>query len=110
MWTILAAMSMAAEAPRVVTLPQRARPAATAVRKRPARRVAGVRRKTSARLCVTGTCSVAAASPYRLTGVQTTEFSGKLNAVRSTGMPCGLQGAPVCPSKGGQKIVQTAID
>lgn len=108
MLSLLLALSVAGE-PRIVTLPKRARPAAT-VRKRPARKVA--RRMLlpqPAKLCLTGTCSVSAAPGYRLTGVTTPERSGKMEVVRSTGLACGVQGAPVCPKKG-QELLSTGID
>ena len=105
--SLLLALSVAGE-PRIVTLPKRARPTAT-VRKRSARKVARRALPQPAKLCVTGSCSVSAAPGYRLTGVTTTEHSGKMDVVRSTGMPCGVQGAPVCPKKG-QEVLSTHID
>lgn len=105
MLSLLLALSVAGE-PRIVTLPKRARPAAT-VRKRPARKVA--RRALPQPVCLTGACSVSAAPGYRLTGVATPERSGKMEVVRSTGLACGVQGAPVCPKKG-QELLSTGID
>lgn len=106
MLSLLLALSVAGEAPKIVTLPKRARPAATA-RKRTMR----VRRTLPqpARLCLTGTCTRSAAPGYRLTGTAASERSGKMDVVRSTGMPCGVQGAPVCPRKG-QELLTTRID
>lgn len=109
MLSLLLAMSAAVETPRVVTLPKRARPAAAMVRKRTARK-APVKRVRSAKLCVTGHCMPAAASPYRLTGVVEPKFSGKMDAVaKQTRMACGIQGAPVCPGRG-TEVVSTPID
>lgn len=107
MLSLLLALSVAGE-PRIVTLPKRARPAAT-VRKRASRKVARRPLPQPAKLCLTGTCTASAAPGYRLTGVTTPERSGKMDVVRSTGMPCGVQGAPVCPKKG-QELLATGID
>lgn len=108
MLSLLLALSVAGEPPRIVTLPKRARPAAT-IRKRASRKVARRPLPQPAKLCVTGTCSQSAAPGYRLTGVATSERSGKMDVVRSTGLPCGVQGAPVCPRKG-QELLATGID
>ncbi|MCP3729719.1 hypothetical protein M9978_04685 [Sphingomonas sp. MG17] len=109
MLSLLLALSAAVDTPRVVTLPKRARPAAVVVRKRTVRR-APVKRMRSAKLCVTGKCLPAAESPYRLTGLIEPKFSGKLDAVaKQTKMACGVQGAPVCPSKGAE-LVSAPID
>lgn len=109
MLSLLLAMSATVETPRVVTLPNRARPAATSVRKRAVRR-APVKRVRSAKLCVTGSCQPIAASPYRLTGIVEPRYSGKLDAVaKQTRMACGVQGAPVCPGRG-TELVSTPID
>lgn len=107
MLSLLLALSVAGE-PRIVTLPKRARPTAT-VRKRPARKVARRALPQPAKLCLTGACSVSAAPGYRLTGVARPERSGKMEVVRSTGLACGVQGAPVCPKKG-QELLSTGID
>lgn len=107
MLSLLLALSVAGE-PRIVTLPKRARPAAT-VRKRAPRKVARRTLPQPAKLCLTGACTASAAPGYRLTGVTTSERSGKMDVVRSTGMPCGVQGAPVCPKKG-QELLATGID
>lgn len=116
MLSLLLAMSAAIETPRMVTLPARARPVAAQVRhraapgrKRTARRAPATRVR-SAKLCVTGSCTPAAASPYRLTGLTEPRFSGKLDAVaKQTRMACGVQGAPVCPSRGAE-LVSAPID
>ncbi|WP_447728168.1 hypothetical protein [Sphingomonas koreensis] len=108
MLSLLLALSVSGEPPRIVTLPKRARPAAT-VRKRSARKVAPRVLPQPARLCLTGTCSRSAAPGYRLTSVATPERSGKMDVVKSTGLPCGVQGAPVCPRKG-QELLATSID
>ena len=109
MLSLLLALSIAGEPPRIVTLPKRARPAAT-VRKRAAARKVGRRPLPQpAKLCLTGTCAASAAPGDRLTGVTDPGHSGKLDVVKSTGMPCGVQGAPVCPRKG-QELLHTRID
>lgn len=110
MLSLLLAMSVAIETPRIVTLPKRARPAASAaVRKRAARR-APARPINNAKLCVTGSCTPVATSPYRLTGADDTRFSGKLDVVnKQTRMACGVQGAPVCPGRG-TELVSAPID
>lgn len=108
MLSLLLAMSAAVDTPRVVTLPKRARPAVAVapVRKRAARRAPAV----SAKLCVTGSCTPAAASPYRLTGITGAGYSGKLDVVdKQSRMACGVVGAPVCPGRG-TKLVTEAID
>jgi len=108
MLSLLLALSVAGEPPKIVTLPKRARPAAT-VRKRVPRKIVRRPLPQPAKLCVTGTCSQSAAPGDRLTGLTTTEHSGKMDVVRSTGIPCGVQGAPVCPKKG-QELLSTRID
>lgn len=108
MLSLLLALSVAGEPPKIVTLPKRARPVAS-VRKRGARKVAARPLPQPAKLCVTGTCSQSAAPGYRLTGVTTSEHSGKMDVVRSSGLPCGVHGAPVCPKKG-QELLHTRID
>lgn len=108
MLSLLLALSVAGEPPKIVTLPKRARPAAT-VRKRSGRKVARRPLPQPAKLCVTGTCSQSATPGYRLTGVTASEHSGKMDVVRSTGLPCGVNGAPVCPKKG-QELLHTRID
>lgn len=106
MLSLLLAMTAAVEAPRIVTLPKRARPAAVAVRKR----AAPVKRARSAKLCVTGACTPAAPSRYRLTGMSEPRFNGKLDTVaKQNRMACGIQGAPVCPGRG-TELVSTPID
>eukprot|EP01136_Pigoraptor_vietnamica_P025560 Opistho-1_new@7052 len=105
--SLLLALSVAGE-PRIVTLPKRARPTAT-VRKRSARKVARRPLPQPAKLCLTGTCSQSAAPGHRLTGITPSEHSGKMDVVRSTGLPCGVQGAPVCPNKG-REVLTTGID
>lgn len=106
MFSLLLAMSAAVETPRIVTIPKRARPAATApVRKRAVRQARKVPAKPlrTAKLCVTGSCTPAAASPYRLTDSSEARFNGKLDVVgKQTKMACGVQGAPICPSRGAQ--------
>ena len=106
--SLFLALSVAAEPPRIVTLPKRARPAVTA-RKRPARKIVRRVLPQPAKLCLTGTCSASAAPGYRLTGVSTPERSGKMDVVKSTGLACGVQGAPVCPKKG-PELLTTGID
>jgi len=108
MLSLLLALSVAGEPPKIVTLPKRARPA-VAVRKRAARKPVRRSLPQPAALCVTGSCSRSAAPGDRLTGVTTREHSGKMDVVRSAGMPCGVQGAPVCPKKG-QELLHTRID
>lgn len=108
MLSLLLALSVAGEPPKIVTLPKRARPAAT-VRKRVARKAVRRPLPQPARLCLTGTCGQSAAPGYRLSGAAGSERSGKLDVVKSTGMPCGVQGAPVCPRKG-QELLHTSID
>ena len=105
--SLVLALSVAGE-PRIVTLPKRARPVAV-VRKRSPRKLARRPLPQPAKLCLTGTCSRSAAPGYRLTGVTGAERSGKMDVVRSTGLPCGVQGAPVCPRKG-QELLATGID
>jgi CelD/BcsL family acetyltransferase involved in cellulose biosynthesis len=108
MLTLLLAVSAAVETPRIVTIPKRARPAVTAsTRKRaaarPARKApAKVARMT--KLCVTGNCTPAAASPYRLAHTGEVRFNGK-----QTRMKCGIEGAPVCPSRARQ-LTSVPID
>jgi hypothetical protein len=105
--SLVLALSVAGE-PRIVTLPKRARPAAT-VRKRAPRKVVRRILPQPAKLCLTGACSASAAPGYRLTGVATPERSGKMDVVKSTGLACGVQGAPVCPRKG-QELLATGIN
>jgi hypothetical protein len=114
MLTLLLAVSAAVETPRIVTIPKRARPAVTAsTRKRaaarPARKApAKVARMT--KLCVTGNCTPAAASPYRLADTGEVRFNGKLDVVgKETRMKCGIEGAPVCPSRARQ-LTSVPID
>lgn len=108
MLSLLLAMAAAVETPRVVTLPKRARPAATA-RKRTAR-AAPAKRVHSAKLCVTGRCTPAAPSAFRLTGLVESRFDGKLDTVaKQNRMACGIQGAPVCPGRG-TRLVSAPID
>lgn len=90
MLSLLLALSVAGEPPKIVTLPKRARPAAV-VRKRTARKAVRRAVPQPASLCLTGSCSQSAAPGDRLTGVTTQEHSGKMDVVRSTGMPCGVQ-------------------
>lgn len=109
MLSLLLAMTAAVETPRIVTLPKRARPAATQSR-RPIARKVPTRPVRSAKICVTGTCTAAAASPYRLTGLVEPRYSGKLDVVaKDSRMACGIQGAPVCPGRG-TKLVTAPID
>ena len=108
MLTLLFALSVAGDPPRVVTLPRRARPAAT-VRKRTARKIARKPAPQQVTLCVTGSCTPVAGTSYRLTGANAPAWSGKMDVVKSAGMPCGVQGAPVCPRKG-QELLSTRID
>lgn len=108
MLSLLLALSMAGEPPKIVTLPKRARPAVT-VRKRTMRKAARPPLPQPATLCLTGTCTRSAAPGYRLTGALVAEHSGKMEVVRSAGMPCGVQGAPVCPKKG-REVLSTRID
>ena len=108
MLSLLLALSVAGEPPKIVTLPKRARPAAV-VRKRTARKVARRTMPQPAMPCLTGTCTQSAAPGYRLTGASSVEHSGKMDVVKSTGIPCGVQGAPVCPRKG-QELLHTRID
>jgi len=108
MLSLLLALSIAGEPPKIVTLPKRARPAAT-VRKRAVRKPVRRVLPQPAKLCVTGTCTLSAAPGDRLNGVTSSQRSGKMDVVRSTGMPCGVQGAPVCPKKG-QELLSTHID
>lgn len=108
MLSLLLALSVAGEPPKIVTLPKRARPSAV-VRKRAARKPVRRPLPQPASLCLTGSCSQSAAPGDRLTGVTTREHSGKMEVVRSAGMPCGVQGAPVCPKKG-QELLHTRID
>lgn len=111
MLSLLLAMSAAVETPRVetprvVTLPKQARPAAV-VRKRAVRKT---KRARSAKLCVTGSCTPQAASPYRLTGIVEPRYSGKMDVVaKDSRMACGIQGAPVCPGRG-TRLVSAPID
>jgi hypothetical protein len=104
MLALLFALSVAGDPPRVVTLPRRARPAAS-VRKRMARKPA----PQQVKLCLTGSCTAVAGTSYRLTGANAPAWSGKMDVVKSAGMPCGVQGAPVCPRKG-QELLSTRID
>lgn len=112
MFSLLLAMSAAVETPRIVTLPKRARPA-TIVRKRaPVRqaRRAPAKPVRGPTLCVTGSCTPAAASPYRLTDTNEVRFNGKLDVLgKQTKMACGVQGAPVCPGRGTQ-LTSVPID
>lgn len=108
MLTLLIALSVAAEPARVVTLPRRQMRVAT-VRKRAARKpVARVLPRPS-QLCVTGACTPAIETSYRLTGSSAVGWSAKMDVVKSTGVPCGLQGAPVCPKKG-RRLLHASID
>jgi len=108
MLSLLLALSVAGEPPKIVTLPKRARPAAT-VRKRAPRKLVRRALPQPAKLCLTGTCTQSAAPGDRLTSVVVSPHSGKMDVVKSTGMPCGVQGAPVCPRKG-QELLSTRID
>lgn len=108
MLSLLLVLSVAGEPPKIVTLPKRARPAIT-VRKRTERKAVGRTLPQPAKFCLTGTCTQSAAPGYRLTGVTGTQRSGKMEVVKSAGMPCGVQGAPVCPRKG-QELLHTRID
>lgn len=108
MLSLLLALSVAGEAPRVVTLPKRARPAA-AMRKRAPRKAMRKPAPRQVKLCLTGACTPVAGANYRLTGTAAPAWSGKLDVVRSKGVPCGVQGAPVCPAKG-SPLVRTNID
>lgn len=107
MLTLLIALSVASEPPQVVTLPRQARTAVT--RKRTARKPAPRVLPRPSQLCVTGACSPAIETSYRFTGPSATAWSGKMDVVKSTGVPCGLQGAPVCPKKG-RRFLQANID
>lgn len=107
MLTLLIALSVASEPLRVVTLPRQAR--ATALRKRTARKPAPRILPRPSQLCVTGNCSPAIETSYRFTGPSTTAWSAKMDVVKPTGVPCGLQGAPVCPKKGRQ-FLHASID
>lgn len=108
MLSLLLALSVAGEPPKLVTLPRRARPAAV-VRKRPARKLVRRALPQPAAMCLTGTCTQSAAPGYRLAGTSRFERSGKMDVVKSTGLPCGVQGAPVCPKKG-TRLVNTRLD
>ncbi|WP_343520886.1 hypothetical protein [Sphingomonas sp.] len=108
MLTLLIALSVASEPPRVVTLPRRQVRVAT-VRKRAPRKPAARALPQPAQLCVTGSCAPAIETSYRLTGSSAVGWSPKMDVVRSTGVPCGLQGAPVCPKKG-RRFLQASID
>lgn len=46
---------------------------------------------------------------YRLTDLPSERFNGKDLAVRDFGMPCGVVGAPVCPSNG-LPVLKSAVD
>ena len=46
---------------------------------------------------------------FRLTDLPDETPNGKLLAVRNTGMACGINGAPVCPSKG-MPVVKAPLD
>lgn len=107
MLTLLFALSVASEPPRVVTLPRQARAATT--RKRPARTPAPRILPQPSQLCVTGSCTPAVETSYRLTGPRAAAWSAKMDVVKSTGVPCGLQGAPVCPKKG-RRFLHASID
>ena len=108
MLSLLLALSVAGDPPKIVTLPKRARPAAV-VRKRATRKIARRPLPQPASLCVTGAFTQSAGPGYRLTGVTAARHSGKMDVVKSTCMPCGVQGAPVCPQKG-QELLSTRID
>lgn len=100
MLSLLLAMSAAVETPRVVTLPPQARPVKTTVTRRTPQRSSRATLR-GGRLCVTGSCTPTAASPYRLNDVSETRFNGKMDAVgKQSRMACGVQGAPVCPGRG----------
>lgn len=109
MLSLLLAMTAVVETPLIVTLPKRARPAAAQVRRQAARK-APARRVRNANMCVTGSCTPASPSRYRLSGVAEPRFNGKLDVVaKDTRMACGVIGAPVCPSRGTQ-LVATPVD
>jgi hypothetical protein len=108
MLTLLIALSVAGEPPRVVTLPRRQMRVA-AVRKRVARKPVPRVLPRPSQLCVTGSCTPAIETSYRLTGSPAAAWSAKMDVVKSTGVPCGLQGAPVCPKKG-RRLLHASID
>lgn len=108
MLTLLIALSVASEPPRVVSLPRRQVRVAT-VRKRAPRKPAPRMLPRPSQLCVTGSCTAAIETSYRLTGASGPAWSAKMDVVKSTGVPCGLQGAPVCPKKG-RRLLHASID
>lgn len=108
MLSLLLALSVAGEPPRVVALPKRAQPAAT-VRKRVTRKAVRKPAPRQVSLCLTGACTRSAAPGYRLMDTAAPAWSGKMDVVKSTGVPCGVQGAPVCPKKG-RELPRTSID
>ena len=107
MLTLLIALSVASEPPRVVTLPRQVR--TTTARKRVARKSAPRVIPRPSQLCLTGSCSPAVETSYRFTGPSGAAWSAKMDVVKSTGVPCGLQGAPVCPKKG-RRLLYASID
>ncbi|MCW4462828.1 hypothetical protein OK349_14010 [Sphingomonas sp. BT-65] len=107
MLTLLIALSVASEPPRVVTLPRQARTAA--IRTRTARKPIPRVLPRPSQLCVTGSCSHATDTSYRFIGAVSPAWSAKMDVVKSTGVPCGLQGAPVCPKKG-RRLLHASID
>lgn len=113
MLTWLMAMSVAAETPKIVTLPKRARPVATVPVRKPRK---ATKRKAAAPppvrmtgTCLTGVCKPDVTDRYRVTAAGGADFSGKMDVMKPAGVPCGVQGAPVCPSKG-RELVHTPID
>lgn len=108
MLTLFIALSVAGEPPKPVTLPRRARQA-VAVRKRAVRKPPPRQLPQPAQLCLTGACTPSIQTSYRLTGQSAPAWSAKMDVVKSTGLPCGLQGAPVCPKKG-RRLLHASID
>lgn len=108
MLTLLIALSVAGVAPQAATLPKKAR--ATAARKRTAPKAAVRALPQPANLCLTGSCTPVVETSYRLTSQRAPEWSAKMDAVRSTGLPCGLLGAPVCPKRGKRLRLLARID
>ncbi|MBX3595872.1 hypothetical protein [Sphingomonas sp.] len=111
MISMLVALAAVQGMPMVSTPAAHHRPAARRVvarkhaRKHAPRRVALTRLK----LCVTGQCSASAPDRYRITSETAPNWSAKMDVVKPTGIPCGVQGAPVCP-RDGRKLVSAPID
>lgn len=108
MLTLLIALSVTGEPPRMVALPKRARQAA-AVRRRAVGKAPPRLLPQPAKFCLTGTCTPSIETSYRLTGPRAPAWSAKMDVVKPTGVPCGLQGAPVCPKKG-RRLLHASID